>query len=164
MYRVASKGIIVFEPRESLLVRLGVALKFGQDYEVAAVAGNNLQFGGVRNTAIPNFVYRWTEREVEKTVLCFDPVARPRFHYFYALRVPEEKLRASKNKVMVATARLVIPVLRLATRLFPKLGNGFAFAVEKPVLPRDVQPWLRVAEGRPAIDPAWVRQRYGEFK
>src|SRR5438309_2064841 len=60
MYRVAKKGVLVFEPRDTLLVRLGIRFNFGQEYETAAVQGDGLAFGGVRNSGIPNYVYRWT--------------------------------------------------------------------------------------------------------
>ena len=44
--------------------RLGVV----DEYELTAVADNGLPAGGVRNSPVPNYVYRWTEREVEKTI------------------------------------------------------------------------------------------------
>ena len=47
MYRVARRGMLAFEPRDTRLVRLGVRLGFGQEYEIAAVAGNGLRAGGV---------------------------------------------------------------------------------------------------------------------
>src|SRR5256885_1555796 len=92
MYRVAKKGVLVFEPRDSLLARFGVYLGFGQEYEVAAVVGNGLKFGGVRNTFMPNYVYRWTEREIEKTVRSFRPWGKHRFIYRYAFTAPWDPL------------------------------------------------------------------------
>lgn len=46
MYRVARVGVLAFEPRDTRLVRLGVKLGFGQEYEIAAVAGNGLRRAG----------------------------------------------------------------------------------------------------------------------
>ena len=68
MYRVARRGLVMFEPQDTVLTRLGVRLGVGQRYELAAVADNDLRWGGVQNTDVPNFVYRWTEREVRKTL------------------------------------------------------------------------------------------------
>lgn len=163
LYRVARRGVVVFEPRDTFLVRLGVRLQFGQEYEVAAVAGNDLRFGGVRNTAIPNYVYRWTEREIVKTLSTFAPVGRPRLEYFYALRVPEERLAAFKNRWVVGSVRALLPVLRLFTALFPRQCNCFAFALEKPQWPRDLHPWLALRDGQPVLREDWVRARYREF-
>ncbi|MHB1307408.1 MAG: methyltransferase domain-containing protein [Limisphaerales bacterium] len=163
MYRVARRAILIFEPRDSFLVRLGVRLSFGQEYEVAAVVGNSLKFGGVRNTPIPNYVYRWTEREIEKTLATYGPLGRPRVHYFYALRVPEGRLAALKNRLISATVRAVLPLLKVFTAVFPKQTNCFAFCAEKLELPRDLHPWLEYAEGQPAIRRAWIEARYRDF-
>lgn len=162
MYRVARRGVLVFEPRDSLLVRLGVRLSFGQEYEVAAVVGNDLKFGGVGNTAIPNYVYRWTEREVEKTVRSAVPLGVPKVHYFYALRVPAARLEGMRNRAAAAALKLLLPLLRVFTALFPGQCNNFAFAVEKLQLPRDLHPWLQWENGTPALNQKWIEARYDQ--
>ena len=43
MYRVARRGLVVFEPHDTFLTRIGVRMGVGQQYEVAAVAANDLQ-------------------------------------------------------------------------------------------------------------------------
>jgi SAM-dependent methyltransferase len=159
MYRVAQKGLLVLEPRDSFLVRLGVRLNFGQEYEVAAVAGNHLKFGGVKNTAIPNYVYRWTEREVEKTVRAYVPWGSPNLSFFYALRVPEARLKALKNPIVVLAVRMAVPFLNVFTFVLPKQSNNFAFAVQKPTQ-NDLQPWLSIELGTPVINEAWIKSRY----
>jgi len=164
MYRVARQSVLIFEPRDTALVRLGTRLDFGQEYEVAAVAGNDLQFGGVRNTPIPNYVYRWTERELEKTLSAYAPLGRPQLRFFYALRVPEERLAAMKNRFAAGTLRRMLPLLRVLTFLFPRQANCFAFLVHKLQLPRDLHPWLTMDNGVPAIRREWVAARYGDFK
>jgi hypothetical protein len=117
----------------------------------------------VRNSAVPNYIYRWTKREVIKTICSSEPSGRPRFHFMYFLRVSEERLRKLKNRPVALAARLSLPWLNLLTRLWPRQGNNLAFFVEKVELPRDLHPWLRLVDGRPTIKPEWVRQRYGEF-
>ena len=106
MYRVARRGVLAFEPRDTRLVRLGVKLGFGQEYEIAAVAENGLQAGGVGNSATPNFIYRWTEREIEKTIRTFNPAGRAEFRYFSALRVPKKRIRSMKNGLWRGRLRL----------------------------------------------------------
>lgn len=160
MYRVARRAILIFEPRDTFLVRLGVKLDMGQEYEVAAVAGNSMVFGGVRNTQIPNYVYRWSEREIEKTLATFAPLGRPRLHYFYALRVPEWRLDALKNRLVSGSVRALLPLLRGFTAIFPKQANCFAFCAEKLELPRDLHPWLEFVDGHARIRRDWVEARY----
>ena len=65
-------------------IRLGVA----DEYELTAVADNAFRSGGVRNTGVPNYVYRWTEREVEKTIRSAAPHARDEFLWFHELELP----------------------------------------------------------------------------
>jgi SAM-dependent methyltransferase len=160
MYRVARRGVLVFEPRDSMLVRLGVRLNFGQDYEVAAVVLNGLNAGGVRNSGIPNYVYRWSEREIEKTLRSYAPTAPPKIHYFYALRVPQERLDAMRNRLVATSVKLLLPLIRLVTMLFPKQCNNFAFVVEKARPQSEMHPWLRLKDGKIGMDEAWVARHY----
>src|SRR5262249_38325060 len=81
LYRVARKGVLLFEPYDTLFSRIGARLNFGQTYELAAVFSNNFQFGGVNNTAIPNYIYRMSESEIEKVVTCFAPYGKHRFQF-----------------------------------------------------------------------------------
>ena len=161
MYRVARRAVVVFEPYDGAAVRLAVRLGFGQDYEVAAVADNGLTHGGVRNTEIPNFVYRWTEAEVRKAIRSYDPIGRQRFAFHYATRVPWRRLELLRSRLYLGLVVLALPFLRLASLLMPRLANNFAFVVEKPSLPADLHPWLAIRDGGVVLDRAWVRARYG---
>ncbi len=154
MYRVARRGVLAFEPRDTRLVRLGVRLGFGQQYEIAAVAGNGLKAGGVGNSATPNFIYRWTEREIEKTIRTFWPAGRAGFRYFSALRVPKERMRSMKNRLVAGALGALLPVVRLFAKVFPRQSNCFAFAVTKV---GELHPWM-VDEA--TVDTEWVRGRY----
>ncbi len=78
MYRVARKQVLVFESRDSFLMRLAVWLGLTLDYETDSVVTGK---GGVADTGVPNFIYRWTEREVEKTVASFDPSRPPNVNF-----------------------------------------------------------------------------------
>ncbi len=49
-------GILAFEARDSLLMRIVTKLNLAQEYEHAAVFYNNCSHGGVNNTQIPNYV------------------------------------------------------------------------------------------------------------
>jgi SAM-dependent methyltransferase len=164
MFRVAREGIIVFEPRDSFLTRCGVRLKFGQDYETAAVAANNCVAGGVRNTAIPNYVYRWTEREIEKTISSFCPWGRPRFIYRYALRIPWGRLQMMNKRIFLWLVRFLQPALQLFFRCFPKQANGFAFIILKPQVPDNLQPWLEFRDSHVRLNQEWIAAHYDPRK
>ena len=162
LYRVARVGVLVFEPYDGPLARLAVRLGFGQDYEVAAVFDNGMTFGGVGNSAIPNYVYRWTEGEVRKAIRSYAPVGHHHFAFHYALRVPWTRLRMLRGRLRLAATAAALPLLRLGTMLVPRLCNNFAFVVLKPRLPEELLPWLRLEDGAVALDREWLGARYAK--
>lgn len=163
LYRVARVGLLVLEPRDNLLTRIAVRLGYGQEYEAAAVHANAGDFGGVRNTEVPNYVYRWTEREIEKTINSYAPWGKHQFLYWYKLRVPWPALRMRRNKAKLLLTSMAFPVLRVFTWIFPGQSNNFGFAVLKPRIPADLQPWIQRRDGQMKLDRAWMAQRYGSL-
>lgn len=137
LYRVARHGVLALEARDSALMRAAQRLGVVDEYELTAVADNGYTAGGVRNSAVPNFVYRWTEREVEKTIASAHPERRHRYVYFRELELPVSVLELSGR----ARWRLAAAPLRLVTKAFPKQANLFAFAVFRG----ELQPWMRDA-------------------
>ena len=160
MYRVAREGILVFEPLDNLTTRLGMQLGLGQEYEIAAVAGNDFRFGGVRNSEIPNFVYRFTEREVVKTISTYAPHTKDKFRFFYALRLPWDQLRMRKNKLRFVIVMLAYPFIKAMTTMFRRENNNFAFAVLKSSPSHAVHPWLEVNDGKVILNRKWVQEVY----
>lgn len=155
MYRVARRGLVVFEPHETVLTRAGVRLGIGQQYECAAVADNELRWGGVENSDVPNFVYRWSERDVRKTLAAYDPTGRPRVRFFYDLRVPGRAASRLKSRPSRFVARAAVPVARVALRLVPAQSNAIAIVADKLDPGVDAHPWLATDEGEVHADAAW---------
>ena len=145
LYRVARVAAIALESRDSSLMRLAVRLGAVDDYELAAVAAHGLAAGGVANTSTPNFVYRWTEREVEKTIASYAPHARHRIRFFREFELPGTLLEADRG-ARAGVLRFVRPVVTGITRVLPSQANLFAFAIEKPDPARDLQPWMASAD------------------
>jgi SAM-dependent methyltransferase len=160
MYRVSRLGVLVFEPRDSVLTRLGVRLGFGQEYETAAVAANGCVGGGTRDTPIPNYVYRWTEREIEKSIRSYTPWGKPGFIYRRGLRVPWGRLEAMNSRICYLLVRTLLPLMRLFFLCFPGQANGFAFVALKPRIPQDFFPWLELKDGQPVPNREWMRKQY----
>jgi len=72
MYRIAKHGILIIESNDSFIMRLSVKLNFSEDFEKSAVNESNYG-GGVDESNVPNYVYRWTEREVKKLFYSYQP-------------------------------------------------------------------------------------------
>jgi SAM-dependent methyltransferase len=162
MYRVARQAVFVLESRDSLLMRTALGLGLVDEYELTAVAAHDFRAGGVRDTSAPNYVYRWTEREVSKAIASNAPHARHRILFFHELELPFSVLGMRYGRPGELVARIAEPALGLVTRIFPGQANLFAFCVLKPALPQDLQPWMRLAEEGPVPDEAWIRARLAD--
>jgi len=152
LYRVARRGVLGIESRDSVLLRAAVRTRLIDEYELPAVAANDFRAGGVRNTAVPNYVYRWTEREVEKTIRSHAPHARHEFLWFHELEVPASLVTGWTRRVLLTLE----PAGRALARAFPSQANLFGFAVLKH---GGLQPWLRPGEDGPMPDKGWIRAR-----
>jgi SAM-dependent methyltransferase len=162
MYRVALKGLLAFEARDSWVMRRLEQLNMAQTYEHAAVYYNDCKFGGVDNTEVPNFVYRWTEREVEKTIRSYMPSYPHRFVYRYGTALPTTPDLEKKASVRSMVLRIARPLFRLVAALAPRQQNLFAFFVEKPAPAAPLHPWLEHGPGDSGIrfNRAWGDRRY----
>jgi SAM-dependent methyltransferase len=139
MYRVARKCAVVFEARDSILMRVAIRLGLTEKFERSAISADGMT-GGVGDTGIPNFIYRWTERDVEKTIASYDPSHVPDIRFFYDLRLPIQRFARSGNKMMRTIGVLVEPLSRIFATVLPKQCNEFAFAISKTGVQ---QPWIR---------------------
>lgn len=161
MLRVARKGVIVLESRDSLLMRLAVRMGLTPDVEMEPALLTNGQSGGYRNTKIPNYIYRWTEREFEKTVKSFQPHLRFDFSYRYGYRLPLQRMAMSRNVLK----RMAVSGINLARvvmeTVMPRQGNMFAMIARKD---DTLQPWLLRKDGEIEVDLDFLRQAYDPSK
>ena len=155
MYRVASNSVVVFEPRDSFALQVAVRLGLTGMHEVETVIDHALVAGGVRNTGLPNYVFRWTEREVEKTIGSFDPSGKCDFKFFHGLAPSFDNHRLGRS-VKQRMMRLCAPLARLLFLLIPNQGNRFCFYVGKP---RVAYPWVNAT--RDGMSPDWVLAQKG---
>lgn len=160
MYRVAQHGLLLFEPYDNLFSRLGIKLGFGQEFECAAVVYNDFSYGGVGNSAIPNYVMRWTEREIKKTINSYAPYGEHQFMFFHRMRIPWIQLRGRRGRFYFVGALVAAPLLHLIGRILPRQCNNFAAVVLKPNVPDDLHPWLQWNHQAIEPDVRWLKDRY----
>ena len=156
MYRAARVGILVCEPRDNVLVRIGKGLGVGQEYEVHAVADNEQVGGGVNDSAIPNFVYRWRPREIIDCLKAYSPEFEIEHTLYHHLEVHWHDLKVKRNKIPWCIALLSWPLLRVGVACIPSLANTFALAVYKT---NRTHPWLKQTDRGVLPDNEWFRQR-----
>lgn len=158
MYRVARKGILGFEPHRSLLTKIGKKLNFGQVYEHKAVVGNGYIMGGVRNTHVPNFVYRFDKADIEQTINTNFPEGIHIFRYWYETRSGRNFKGA--NIILKTILNLCFPILTFLSRRFRFLANNIGFYATKADLPKDLQPWLEYKDGEVFLKRDYYKKTY----
>src|SRR6267154_6607499 len=68
MLRVARKHVVVLEPNDSFSMRVLTWAGFSFAHEIFSVVYHGYESGGVIDWCITNFIYRWSENELRKTV------------------------------------------------------------------------------------------------
>lgn len=145
MLRVSRKYVFLQEPNDSVLYawlrRVGLISAF----EIPAVVANGFVAGGVRNTAVPNFIYRWNHSTVYQTAMSFlpDRVTYVHSYPYWELNQTEFELSArleSRIGYLIKTAggpknfrrllRFMQGILNAAPP-FRRVGNQFFCCIEK---------------------------------
>lgn len=165
MYRVAKKGILAIESRDSVIMRLLIKCGWTLNYEHEAVFHHECKYGGVNNTEIPNYIYRWTEREIEKTIQSYAPCFEHNFIYKYGYDFPftpkKEKGGGSKYVIL----KIFEPFYKVFVKLFPKQQNLFSFYIEKPNSNNSLFTWLKIEDnGKITFNKEWAEQKYKSKK
>jgi hypothetical protein len=160
MHRVARRSVVLFEPADSLVTRVGQKLGIGQTYEFAAVADNGLRCAGWRNTSVPNWVYRFTASEIRQTINCASPFGPHHFRFHYRTRIPWTQLKMRRNKLPLALACFAAPFLRLLDAIGPVFSNNIAAVIVKPELPAQAFPWLELKDGRFQASAQWFAGKF----
>ncbi|HVB56413.1 MAG TPA: methyltransferase domain-containing protein [Candidatus Acidoferrales bacterium] len=152
MLRVSRRYVLFQEPNDSLAMSLLVRMRFSFPYELPAVVGHDYRSGGVHDSQIPNFIYRWDRAEVSQTVSSYIPecVFSVQAYPYWDFSLTEEDLDARKATRIGGITSVVgtgnfISLLQFAQRVLNRVpvvrkqGNKFFCCVEKsPVL----KPWL----------------------
>lgn len=163
MYRVARKGVLCIESRDSFTLRLLCKFGLSIEYEHAAVYYNDCKYGGVNNTEIPNYVYRWTERDVKKTISSYAPYAKHRYAYRYGTAFPSIPDEEKKNGLKLLILNMMLPFYWVFIKFFRNQQNLFAFYIEKPTLPDMLFPWLKFNENQNIVfNKYWGDRTYKE--
>jgi SAM-dependent methyltransferase len=169
LLRVARRVVIMMEPNDSGFMKLLCKLRFSLSFETFAVVDNDYVCGGVRNTPIPNYIYRWNEHEVHKVASSF--LAEHTFdlhvYPYWDLNIDErglayrEQTRISRITDFIGTTNF-IRFLHVSQRILNRIpilrrqGNKFFCCLAKN---KELRPWLlRDNKGTIAFDRNFQRR------
>ena len=128
LYRVAIKGVLVIESTDSLIMRLATKIKLAEEFEVSSV-NEDKNTGGLLDTAIPNYVYRWTEKEILKLLKSFDPKNINFVNFDYASDLTNFKTR--DNYIENILLKILIIMGKIFFFFFKKQQNCMSIFVDK---------------------------------
>ena len=157
MLRVSRKGIGVLEARDSALNKVATWVGIVPNYELEPAILTEGKYGGYRNSGIPNYVYRWTEREVLKTVSSCVPQFVHEYHFFYGITIPTQRLSMSPSLWKRAAGGIALYAAPLFQLLLRRQGNRFAFVITKR---GQLQPWLKTTNNDIEFDMGYAKDRY----
>lgn len=123
MYRVAKKGVLIIESNDSLTMQMACKLKFAEEFEISSIDLKN-NSGGLLDTGIPNYVYRWTEREVIKTLKSYDPSNIISVNFSYANDLSNIKPNKLSKKILIIFAKIYFYI-------FKKQQNCLSIFIDK---------------------------------
>ena len=128
LYRVAIKGVLVIESTDSLIMRLATKIKLAEEFEVSSV-NEDKNTGGLLDTAIPNYVYRWTEKEILKLLKSFDPKNINFVNFDYASDLTNFKTR--DNYIENILLKILIIMGKIFFFFFKKQQNCMSIFIDK---------------------------------
>lgn len=128
LYRVSSKGVLIIEANDSFLSRFACEFNLSEEYELSAVEKNKTT-GGVDNTDIPNYVYRWTEREVIKLMKSYKPQIKHKIFFDYGYQIK------FTNSLIIKFA------FKIFFSLFRKQQNLFSIFIDKDIENIEYNKW-----------------------
>lgn len=145
------------DANDSWAFRLLVRLKFSFPYEIGVTATFDYLEGGMRNGSIPNYIYRWTGREVKKCLAAYHPERRinVRAFSYWSFNVCENDLISRKESRVGKLAATLGPhnfirllhAAQVTLNVLPPFraqGNEFFCAISKGGL----QPWMEARNGQ----------------
>ena len=152
MMRTAKKYVIFLEPNDSLLMSLLIKFGLSFPYELPAVVGNNYIKGGVRDSCVPNYIYRWNRHEVFKSASAYlaENEINLSCYSYWDLALDEERLLERDQTKLVGIANIVGPknflnLLKVFEAIVNKIpliktqGNKFCCIISKT---NQLHPWL----------------------
>jgi SAM-dependent methyltransferase len=157
MLRVSRRNIVFMEPNDSLAMRWLIRLRLSTPYELPAVIHNDYKKGGVNNTDIPNFIYRWDPRTIYQTVAACLPEREFGLYLrrYWDFNITAEDLERRRETRIGVITKVTGP------RLFMGLLHGFqAVANSLPWIAGQGNKFFACITKQNALKP-WIVERDG---
>jgi|694.fasta_scaffold149244_1 SAM-dependent methyltransferase len=128
MYRVSKIGTLIIEGNDSWLMRVSTKLGMSEDFEVSSIDKNN-KLGGLEESGIPNYIYRWSEREFFKTLSSYQPELDHKIYFNYENDLENSGTQNYKYKKKIYN--LIKLLLKIFFIFFKKQQNLLSIYISK---------------------------------
>ncbi len=145
MYRVSNKLMFFIESQDSFFMKMAVSIGLVEQFESNAIRDSGFERGGVNDLPIPNYVYRWTKREIIKLLNSYEPRYQHHIDYlphwnFNSKRVSRriaDRYPVLENKLVFILIDFLLIVFNF---FFKGQGNELAVIIRKDLSKK--QPWI----------------------
>jgi SAM-dependent methyltransferase len=155
MSRVSKRAIMIIGSSDNFLSRISRKLRLVPEYEIDAILKDGT--GGVENSSIPNYIFRWTKTEIKKTVNTYLPHRQNKFYFFHLYEFPIARLKRSKSLFVKAFLPMVFIVGFILKKFFLRQANEFGVLVEKG---KSLHPWLEGTIDNPTLNLTYIRKHF----
>jgi hypothetical protein len=116
MLRVSRRHVVLMEPNDSFAMRTLIRMRFSFPYELPAVTSNNYEKGGVQNSSIPNYIYRWDRRAIYQATAAYLPESEFTLHVcpYWDFNVDQRELAKRSETRIGSITRILGPGVFLA--------------------------------------------------
>ena len=128
LYRVAIRGVLIIESNDSLIMRLATKIKLAEEFEVSSI-NEDKNTGGLLDTAVPNYVYRWTEKEILKLLKSFDPKNINLVNFDYDSDLTNFKTRG--DYIINIFLKMLVIIGKIFFFFFKKQQNCMSIFIDK---------------------------------
>jgi len=155
MLRVSRRHVSLLEPNNSLAMQVLLRLRFSFPHELPAVIASGFQTGGVRDSSIPNYIYRWNAVDVYQTTASY--LAESDFDLYtqgyWDFNVDEAELRRRSETRIGSVTKILGPRVVLAGL------HGFQTVVNQiPWLARQGNKFFGCIRKRSELKPWMIRK------
>jgi SAM-dependent methyltransferase len=133
MYRVSRKGILLIESQDNFTMRLLIKFNLTEDFENSSIkySGLAINKGGVDGTNIPNYIYRFTERELKKFSKGLDFNKSHKIYFDHYLSLDNIESRFSKGFLGKTLKFIIVKLALIFFFIFKKQKNELSFFLKK---------------------------------
>lgn len=133
MFRVSRKGILIIESHDNFVMRLLIKFNLTEDIEVSSIkyGGLSINKGGVDGTNIPNYIYRFTERELTKFSKSLDFSKSHKIYFDHYLSLDNLEKKFSKKFLGRMFKFIIVTLAFIFFFIFKKQKNELSFFLKK---------------------------------